>query len=52
MESSGRWQLQPVYWLMVVSLCLLLTNNPLPSGATGMAIADPIDRRQQRPAPS
>ncbi len=26
---SGRWQLQQVYWLMIVSLCLLITNTPL-----------------------
>jgi uncharacterized membrane protein YccC len=25
---SARWQLQQVYWLMVVSLCLLMTNSP------------------------
>ena len=31
---SARWQLQPVYWLMVVSLCLLITNSPLPAAAT------------------
>lgn len=24
---SARWQQQPVYWLMVVSLCLLITNS-------------------------
>jgi hypothetical protein len=26
---SARWQLQPVYGLMIVSLCLVITNNPL-----------------------
>ena len=26
---SARWQLKPVYWLMVVSLCILITNTPL-----------------------
>ena len=25
---SARWQLQQVYWLLVVSLCLLITNSP------------------------
>lgn len=29
---SARWQLKPVYWLLVVSLCLLITNSPLPPG--------------------
>ena len=27
---SARWQLQQVYWLLVVSLCLLITNSPFP----------------------
>ena len=27
---SARWQSQQVYWLMVVSICLLITNSPLP----------------------
>ena len=27
---SARWQWQQVYWLMVVSVCLLITNSPLP----------------------
>ena len=31
---SARWQLQPVFWLMVVSLCLLITNSPLTADAT------------------
>ncbi|MCS5706183.1 FUSC family protein [Synechococcus sp. FGCU-3] len=31
---SARRQLQPVYWLMVVSLCLLITNGPLPPSAS------------------
>ena len=31
---SARRQLQPVYWLMVVSLCLLITNSPLPPTAS------------------
>jgi len=26
---SARWQLKPVYWLLVVSLCILITNSPL-----------------------
>ncbi len=28
---SARWQLQQVYWLMVVSLVLLITNSPFSS---------------------
>jgi uncharacterized membrane protein YccC len=28
---SARWQLKPVYWLLVVSLCILITNSPLPA---------------------
>ena len=36
---SARWQLQQVYWLLMVSLCLLITNGPF----TGTpAIADVI----------
>ena len=36
---SARWQLQQVYWLLMVSLCLLITNSPF----TGTpAIADVI----------
>ena len=31
---SARRQLQPVYWLMMVSLCLLITNSPLPATAS------------------
>ncbi len=27
---SARWQLKPVYWLLVVSLCILITSSPLP----------------------
>ena len=30
---TARWQLKPAYWLMVVSLCLLITNSPLPATA-------------------
>ncbi len=26
-----RWQIKPAYWLMVVSLCILITNSPLPA---------------------
>lgn len=26
---SARWQLQQVYWLLIVSLCLVITNSPL-----------------------
>lgn len=36
---SARWQLQPVYWLMVVSLCLLITNSPLSTTATSSELA-------------
>lgn len=36
---SARWQLQPVYWLMVVSLCLLITNSPLSAAATPPELA-------------
>ncbi len=36
---SARWQLQPVYWLMVVSLCLLITNSPLAATATTAELA-------------
>lgn len=36
---SARWQLQPVYWLMVVSLCLLITNSPLAATATTSELA-------------
>ena len=28
---SARWQLKPIYWLMMVNLCLLITNSPLPA---------------------
>lgn len=27
---SARWQLKPVYWLLVVILCILITTSPLP----------------------
>lgn len=36
---SARWQLQPVYWLMVVSLCLLITNSPLAATPTTSDLA-------------
>ena len=36
---SAPWQLQPVYWLMVVSLCLLITNSPLAATATTADLA-------------
>ena len=26
---STRWQLKPVYWFLVVSLCILITSSPL-----------------------
>ena len=26
-----RWQIKPAYWLMMVSLCILITNSPLPA---------------------
>ena len=36
---SARWQLKPVYWLLVVSLCMLITNSPLtPGPSPGQAI--------------
>ena len=28
---SARWQLKPAYWLLVVSLCILITKSPLPA---------------------
>lgn len=28
MGLSARWQLQQVYWLMIVSVCMLITNSP------------------------
>lgn len=31
---SARWQLKPAYWLLVVSLCMVITNSPLPSSPT------------------
>ena len=36
---SARRQLQPVYWLMMVSLCLLITNSPLPTTASPSDLA-------------
>jgi hypothetical protein len=36
---SARRQLLPVYWLMVVSLCLLITNSPLPATASPAELA-------------
>ena len=36
---SARWQLKPVYWLLVVGLCMLITNSPLtPGPSPGQAI--------------
>ena len=36
---SARWQLKPVYWMLVVSLCMLITNSPLtPGPSPGQAI--------------
>ena len=36
---SARWQLEPVYWLLVVGLCMLITNSPLtPGPSPGQAI--------------
>ena len=36
---SARWQLKPLYWLLVVSLCMLITNSPLtPGPSPGQAI--------------
>lgn len=41
---SARWQLKPVLWLLMVSLCILITNSPLgldpaPSGVVRLAMA-------------
>ncbi len=41
---SARWQLKPVYWLLMVSLCILITNSPLaldpaPSAVVRLAMA-------------
>ena len=36
---SARWQLQPVYWLMIVSLCLVITNNPLRGAPSAIDLA-------------
>ncbi len=41
----ARWQLQQVYWLLVVSVCLLITNSPFmggPSGADLIRLASAI----------
>lgn len=35
---SARWQLQPLLWLMVVSLGLLITNSPIPAAAGGAVL--------------
>jgi hypothetical protein len=42
---SARWQLQQAYWLMVVSLCLLITNSPFtgaPSAADVIRLASAV----------
>jgi len=31
---ASRWQQQPGYWFLVVSLCMLITGTPLPQPAT------------------
>lgn len=36
---SARWQLQQVYWLLIVSLCLLITNSPLPVAPQALDLA-------------
>jgi len=36
---SARWQLKPVYWLLVVILCILITSSPLPPNPTPMEVA-------------
>lgn len=36
---TARWQLKPAYWLMVVSLCILITNSPLPATAPAPDLA-------------
>ncbi|WP_438983558.1 FUSC family protein [Vulcanococcus sp.] len=35
---SARWQLQQVYYLMIVSLCLLITNTPLTQGSSALSV--------------
>ncbi len=37
---SARWQLkQPMYWLMIVNLCILIANSPLPANPSASDIA-------------
>lgn len=36
---SARWQLQQVYWLMIVSLCLVITNPPLQGAPMALDLA-------------
>lgn len=36
---SARWQLQQVYWLLIVSLCLLITNSPLEAAPPAIDLA-------------
>lgn len=36
---SARWQLKPAYWLLVVSICILITNTPLPTIPTALDVA-------------
>lgn len=33
---SVRWQMKPVFWLLMVSLCILITNSPLPAAPSGL----------------
>ncbi|MFM1811575.1 MAG: Fusaric acid resistance protein-like [Cyanobacteriota bacterium] len=36
---ASRWQQQPAYWLLVVSLCLLITTLPLPQPVSAGLLA-------------
>jgi len=36
---SARWQLKPVYWFLVVSLCILITSSPLPPNPTLLEVS-------------
>ncbi|MEB3332329.1 MAG: FUSC family protein [Synechococcaceae cyanobacterium] len=36
---SARWQLQQVYWLLIVSLCLVITNSPLRGAPMALDLA-------------
>jgi uncharacterized membrane protein YccC len=36
---ASRWQQQPAYWFLVVSLCMLITSTPLPQPVTAALLA-------------